>query len=110
MKLKKPKFWDSSRFSFWAILFFPISILFLLFSFINKYKISKKFPIPVICVGNIYVGGTGKFLGDCNFFIKENNKNNIEIGKNKITQKENFELSQNFGFFNFIYIYLLISF
>jgi len=60
MKLKKPKFWDSSRFSFWAILFFPISILFLLFSFINKYKISKKFPIPVICVGNIYVGGTGK--------------------------------------------------
>ena len=60
MKMKKPKFWDSSRFSFWAILFFPISILFLLFSFINKYKISKKFPIPIICVGNIYVGGTGK--------------------------------------------------
>ena len=60
MKLKKPKFWDSSGFSFWAILFFPISILFLLFSFINKYKISKKFPIPIICVGNIYVGGTGK--------------------------------------------------
>ena len=60
MKLKKPKFWDNSKFSFWAILFFPISILFLLFSFINKYKISKKFPIPVICVGNIYVGGTGK--------------------------------------------------
>ena len=60
MKLKKPKFWDSSRFSVWAILFFPISILFLLFAFINKYKISKKFPIPVICVGNIYVGGTGK--------------------------------------------------
>ena len=60
MKLKKPKFWDSSRFSFWAILFFPISILFLLFSFINKYKISKEFPIPIICVGNIYVGGTGK--------------------------------------------------
>ena len=60
MKLKKPKFWDSSRFSIWAILFFPISILFLLFSFINKYKISKKFPIPIICVGNIYVGGTGK--------------------------------------------------
>jgi len=60
MKLKKPKFWDNSKFSFWAILFFPISILFLLFSFINKYKISTKFPIPIICVGNIYVGGTGK--------------------------------------------------
>ena len=42
--------------------------------------------------------------------LRTTSKNNIEIGKNKITQKENFELSQNFGFFNFIYIYLLISF
>ena len=60
MKLKKPKFWDSSKFSFWVILFFPISILFLLFSYIKKLKSPKKFPIPVICVGNIYLGGTGK--------------------------------------------------
>ena len=60
MKLKKPKFWDSSRFSVWVILFFPISILFLLFSFINKFKSPQKFPIPIICVGNIYLGGTGK--------------------------------------------------
>ena len=60
MKLKKPKFWDSSRFSFWVILFFPISILFLLFSFIKKLKSSKDFPVPIICVGNIYLGGTGK--------------------------------------------------
>ena len=60
MKLKKPKFWDSSKFSFWVILFFPISILFLLFSYIKKLQSPKKFPIPIICVGNIYVGGTGK--------------------------------------------------
>ena len=60
MKLKKPKFWDDSEISILAILFFPISLIFLLFSFINKLKIPKKFPIPIICVGNIYVGGTGK--------------------------------------------------
>ena len=60
MKLKKPKFWNSSKFSFLIILFFPISILFLLFSYIKKLKSPKKFPIPVICVGNIYLGGTGK--------------------------------------------------
>ena len=60
MKLKKPKFWDNSRFSFWVILFFPISILFLLFSFIKKLQSPKNFPVPIICVGNIYLGGTGK--------------------------------------------------
>ena len=60
MKLKKPKFWDSSRFSFWVILFFPISILFILFSFIQKLQSPKNFPVPIICVGNIYLGGTGK--------------------------------------------------
>ena len=60
MKLKKPKFWDSSKFSFWVILFFPISILFLLFSYIKKLQSPKNFPVPIICVGNIYLGGTGK--------------------------------------------------
>ena len=60
MTLKKPKFWDKSQFSFLVILFFPISILFLLFSYIKKLQSPKKFPIPIICVGNIYVGGTGK--------------------------------------------------
>ena len=60
MNLKKPKFWDDSRFSFWIILFFPFSILYLIISFFFKLKPSKKFGIPIICVGNIYIGGTGK--------------------------------------------------
>ena len=60
MRLKKPKFWDNSKFSLFSILFFPFSLLFLLFSFTNKLKKTIKFPIPIICVGNIYVGGTGK--------------------------------------------------
>ena len=60
MKLKKPKFWDITELSFWAILLFPISILYLLISFIFKMKPSKKFEIPIICIGNIYIGGTGK--------------------------------------------------
>mgnify|MGYP002009895646 CR=1 FL=1 len=61
MKFKKPKFWDIPKISFWSIILFPLSLLFLLISFIRKIlKIEKKFQIPIICVGNIYVGGTGK--------------------------------------------------
>ncbi len=61
MKLNKPKFWDYSGTSFWTIILYPISLLFLFASLIIKFlKVQKKFSIPIICVGNIYVGGTGK--------------------------------------------------
>jgi len=60
MKYKKPKFWDSKQKSFFAILLFPFSLLFLLFSKIKNIKPKTKFSIPVVCIGNIYLGGTGK--------------------------------------------------
>ena len=61
MKLNKPKFWDVPKISFWAIILLPLSFIFLLASFIRRnLKIENKFQIPVICVGNIYIGGTGK--------------------------------------------------
>jgi len=61
MNFKKPEFWDYSGLSFWSIILYPLSLLFLFASLIIKIiKIQKKFPIPIICVGNIYVGGTGK--------------------------------------------------
>jgi len=61
MQLKKPKFWDSKTISIWAIMLMPFSI-FYQFSLwlINLFKPVKKFSIPIICVGNIYLGGTGK--------------------------------------------------
>ena len=69
MKLNKPKFWDA-KISFISILLFPISLLILIFIFLKK-KFTKtiRFNIPIICVGNIYLGGTGKtptsiFLGN----------------------------------------------
>ena len=61
MNFKKPKFWDHSGSSFWSIILYPLSILFLLTSLFTRFlKTQKKFPIPIICVGNIYLGGTGK--------------------------------------------------
>ena len=61
MNFKKPKFWDHSELSFWSIILYPFSLLFLVTSLVIRLlKTQKKFPIPVICVGNIYLGGTGK--------------------------------------------------
>ncbi len=61
MKYNKPKFWDIPKISFWSIILIPLAIIFLLVSSIIRFlKIEKKFQIPIICVGNIYIGGTGK--------------------------------------------------
>ena len=60
MKFLKPKFWENKT-NILAILLIPFSILFYFIINLRKYFVSpKKFNIPVICVGNIYVGGTGK--------------------------------------------------
>ena len=60
IKINKPKFWDR-KIGLISILFFPLTLIVIFFTFLKK-KITKTrgFKIPVICVGNIYLGGTGK--------------------------------------------------
>ena len=61
MRLRKPKFWDQKQISFWSILLLPISLIYSTISILKKiFNKEKRFTIPVICVGNIYLGGTGK--------------------------------------------------
>ena len=60
MKLKKPKFWDYQKPNLYSYLLLPFSII---FNLISKFKSKPKtanLQIKTICVGNIYVGGTGK--------------------------------------------------
>ena len=61
MILKKPKFWDYKKPNFIAYLLLPFSYIVHIYNNLNlKKKISFYGKIKTICVGNIYVGGTGK--------------------------------------------------
>ena len=61
MFIKKPRFWDSEKISIYSIILYPISIIyFFLLTIIKKFKKNQNFEIPIVCVGNIYLGGTGK--------------------------------------------------
>ena len=61
MNLKKPKFWDYKNPNIYSYLLLPISIVIQIIYFLKTrlYK-KQKFNIKTVCIGNIYIGGTGK--------------------------------------------------
>ena len=60
MNLKKPKFWDYKRPNLTAYLLLPIASTISALSSLIKSSNQKKYRIRTICIGNIYLGGTGK--------------------------------------------------
>tara|TARA_Y100000590_G_scaffold448234_1_gene584595 strand:- start:1013 stop:1948 length:936 start_codon:yes stop_codon:yes gene_type:complete len=60
MKLIKPKFWDYKTPNFTSYFLTPLTFLLNLINLIYKKKKIKFEKIKTICIGNIYIGGTGK--------------------------------------------------
>ena len=62
MKFYKPKFWDRrDHISLFSIFLLPFSLIAIVKNYYENNKIKKNFyDLKTICVGNIYIGGTGK--------------------------------------------------
>ena len=83
MIFKKPLFWDSKKQGIFSTILFPFTILTNINNFllsISNKKINDK--IFSICVGNIYVGGTGKTpLAIKLYQILNKNHKGVVVGK-----------------------------
>ena len=61
MKFYKPKFWDKINFNLISLLLLPLSLIVIIKNYYENSKIKKNYyNFRTICVGNIYIGGTGK--------------------------------------------------
>ena len=58
MNLKKPEFWLKKNLI--SLVLLPLTIITYLINSFKKFSNKKNFKIKSICIGNIYVGGTGK--------------------------------------------------
>ena len=100
MKFSKPKFWDKKQISIYSIFLYPLALLLILINLLrNLFIKSNKFSIPIICVGNIYIGGTGKTPLSIKIFsiFKNLNKNPVFIRKKYSAFQDEVDLQRNFG-------------
>ena len=100
MDFFKPKFWDKNKISFFSILLYPITLLIKLLSFFKRYLTkTHQCTIPIICVGNIYLGGTGKTPLCIEIFsiLKNLNMNPVFIRKKYDSFQDEVNLQRQLG-------------
>ena len=100
MSFFKPKFWDKNQVSLFSILLFPITLIIKLLSFFKRSMTkTHQCSIPVICVGNIYLGGTGKTPLCIEIFsiLKDLNMNPVFIRKKYDSFQDEVDLQKQVG-------------
>ena len=98
MKIKKPFFWNNKNII--SISLIPFSIITLIINNFKNLSSKKRYRIKTICVGNIYVGGTGKtsLCIEINNILKHKFKT-VFIKKKYFDQFDEEELLKNQGNF-----------
>ena len=96
MKISKPTFWNSKNLI--ALFLIPFSMITLIINFFKNFLSKRNFKIKTICVGNIYLGGTGKtsLTIEINNILKKSFKT-IFIKKKYINQLDERKLLKTYG-------------
>tara|TARA_B100001778_G_scaffold102719_1_gene83846 strand:+ start:1240 stop:2160 length:921 start_codon:yes stop_codon:yes gene_type:complete len=96
MKISKPIFWNNKNLI--SLFLIPFSMITSIINFFKNFSSKKKFKIKTICVGNIYLGGTGKtsLTIEINNILKKSFKT-IFIKKKYIDQLDEIELLKTYG-------------
>ena len=96
MKLIKPKFWETKNFI--SLILYPFSAITFLINSIKKFSIKKTFEIKTICIGNIFIGGTGKtsLAIEINELLRKKFRT-VFIKKNYENQMDEMNLLKNRG-------------
>ncbi len=99
MKLKKPNFWDYPKPNFISNILYPASKI---TEVLSNISFKKKFTynnIKTICIGNIYLGGTGKtsLAIEIKRIFDENNIKSCFIKKEYNDQIDEQRLLEKFG-------------
>ena len=99
MKIKKPEFWDKRYPTIFSIILWPFSFFYRIIISIKKITTNKKkFSIPIICVGNIYIGGTGKTPISIKISeMLKNERKSVIIKKNYKSHKDEIELIKKYA-------------
>ena len=113
MIFRKPKFWDLKKPSIYSYILLPLTLPIIINNFLLKFKTKQKNKeVKTICVGNIYLGGTGKtpttiklyeILKKLNFkvstakkfYLSQSDENTILYNKTKFINAKNRNLVIN---------------